>query len=118
MGVFTIKLVTASLLLASSYTAFHIILNCAPTRELLFPVIRTAKETGYFPDGMPLRRSYIGSQAFDDKMSSLVGIFSQMADGTDEASRRFSLWFLSQLPPITVFMLWEAGKGHSIFTRM
>ena len=118
MGAFAIKLVTASLLLASSYTALQLMFNCTPTIEVLFPILIQAKQTGYFPDGMPLRGAYIGSQAFDNKMSGLVGFFSQLADGKDEASRRFSLWFLAQLPPITVFMLWEAGKGQSVFTKM
>ena len=98
MGAFAIKLVTASLLLATSYTAFQLMFTSAPTTEKLFPAVIKAKQTGFFPDGMPLRSAYIGSQAFDSKMSSLVGFFSQLVDGKDEASRRFSLWFLSQLP--------------------
>ncbi|KIP02314.1 hypothetical protein PHLGIDRAFT_130803 [Phlebiopsis gigantea 11061_1 CR5-6] len=118
MGVFAIKLVTASLLLASSYTAFQLMFKSAPITEILFPTMATAKQNGFFPEGMPLRNAYIGSQAFDSQMTTLVGFFSQLADGKDEASRRFSLWFLAQLPPITVFMLWEAGKGQSMLTKI
>ncbi|KIP05047.1 hypothetical protein PHLGIDRAFT_168220 [Phlebiopsis gigantea 11061_1 CR5-6] len=79
----------------------------------LIPAFYHAWKTGFYPDGLPLRRSYTGIVPLDLIFVAYGGFFGAAVDGNDEATHQFCLWFLPQLCTLLVFAYWEAGRARS-----
>ena len=102
---------------AISCLAVILIFLIPPSSQILFPAFTLARQTGSYPDGLPLRRSYTGITVLDFVFTGLAGFFSAAVDGKDEATCLFCLWFLPQLSGILTFCYWEAGRAKTFFTR-
>ena len=96
-----------------AFTAILLIFVIPPSSQTLIPAFYRAWETGFYPDGLPLRRSYIGITIVDLIFMAYGGFFGAAVDGNDEATHRFCLWFLPQLCTLLVFAYWEAGRAKS-----
>ncbi|KAI0681857.1 hypothetical protein BC835DRAFT_1425164 [Cytidiella melzeri] len=81
-----------------------------PSTRALFPAFAQVRETGFYPDGLPVRRTYTGVYILDEVFTGLAGLFSAASDGRDPATHMFCLWFLPQLCAVLVFIYWEAGR--------
>ena len=84
-----------------------------PSSQVLFPAFAQVRETGFYPDGLPVRRTYTGIYVIDEMCTGLAGLFSAASDGRDFATHLFCLWFLPQLCAVLTFIYWEAGKVDS-----
>lgn len=93
-----------------SIASFVLIYLLPPSTHILFPAFEHVRETGKYPDGLSIRRTYTGVKALDEIFTGLAGFFSAAVDGKDEATRMFCLWFLPQLSVILVFLYWEAAR--------
>lgn len=107
------KALATGLLLAICLGGVQLMFNCEATREELLPLLAPVKATGLTPHGMPVRRYYTGVGLVDDILVGIVGFFSLLVDGEDEATHRFSSWFLPQLSPLLVHMYWETTRSKS-----
>lgn len=106
------------LLLATSLVGARFIFGSIASTQHLFPVLERAKQSGSFPDGLPLRQKYTSLPPVDALLTGIVGCFSLLVDGQDEAAHRFALWFLPQLSVLLAFMYWEAGRTRSFLVRL
>lgn len=100
-----------------SWVAIVLIFLIPPSSQILFPAFTFARQTGAYPDGLPLRRRYTGISVLDFVFTGLAGFFSAAVDGKDEATYLFCLWFLPQLCGILTFCYWEAGRAQTFFTK-
>jgi hypothetical protein len=109
---------TVSLLSFLSFLAIVLIFIIPPSSLVLIPAASHAWKTGYYPDGLPLRRSYTGFMPLDLVFMVYGGVFGAAVDGNDEATRMFCLWFLPQLCTILAFSYWEAGRAQSGLVKL
>lgn len=93
--------------------AVVLIFAIPPSSQVLIPAAAYAWKTGWYPDGLPLRRSYTGFVPLDLVFMVYGGVFGAAMDGNDEATHRFCIWFLPQLCTLLVFTYWEAGRSRS-----
>ncbi|KIP02313.1 hypothetical protein PHLGIDRAFT_122568 [Phlebiopsis gigantea 11061_1 CR5-6] len=93
-----------------STASFILIYLIPPSADVLFPAFQYVRDTGTYPDGLEIRRSYTGVTVLDEMCTGLAGFFSAAVDGHDEATRMYCLWFLPQLVSILVFLYWEASR--------
>lgn len=100
----------SAVFVAMSVAAFVLIYLTPPFTNVLFPAFTSVRETGTYPDGLTIRRTYTGVKILDEMCTGLAGFFGAAVDGHDEATRMFCLWFLPQLCGILVFLYWEAGR--------
>ncbi|KAI0340994.1 hypothetical protein BDW22DRAFT_1430626 [Trametopsis cervina] len=101
------------LLAAAFVAAFTMIYLIPPSSQILFVAFAQVRETGFYPDGLPVRRQYTGVYLLDEMFTGLAGLFSAASDGRDPATHLFCLWFLPQLCGVLVFIYWEAGKAET-----
>ena len=93
-----------------SVASFALIYLIPPSTDILFPAFQHVRDTGTYPDGLKIRRSYTSIPALDEMFTGLAGFFSAAVDGHDDATRMFCLWFIPQLCSVLVFLYWEAGR--------
>lgn len=105
-------------LAAISTLAVILIFLIPPSSLTLVPAAAYAWQTGFYPDGFPLRRKYTGFAPMDLVLMIYGGAFSAATDGNDEATHRFCLWFLPQLCSLLVFTYWEAGRAKQGFAKL
>lgn len=105
------------LLAAISVLAF-IQIYLIPPSQTLFSAFAEVRQTGFYPDGLAVRRTYTGNVLLDVMFTGLAGFFSAATDGRDVATHMFCLWFLPQLCGILVFIYWEAGKPERGLVRL
>ncbi len=106
------KSITHTLLLLFALATYTIYLT-PPSLHVLFPAFAHVRETGFYPDGLPVRRRYTGVYVLDEMATGLAGLFSAASDGRDMATWAFCVWFMPQLCGVLVFIYWEAGKVAS-----
>lgn len=106
---------SATALLASIWLLAVVLIFMIPSfTQVLAPAFEQARQTGMFPDGVPVRTQWIGNAVLDFVFTGLAGFFSATVDGKDEATRRFFQWFCPQLLGPLVFCYWEAGRGRGL----
>ena len=105
-------------LLAATSVLAVIQIYLIPPSQTLFAAFAVVRKTGLYPDGLVVRRRYIGVSALDEIFTGLAGFFSAAADGRDTATHLFCLWFLPQLCGLLVFLYWEAGKAEKGLVRL
>lgn len=96
-----------------AFTAVILIFAIPPSSQKLIPAFYHAWKTGFYPDGLPLRRTYTGIALVDLVFMAYGGFFGAAVDGNDEATHRLCLWFLPQLCAMLIFAYWEAGRARS-----
>lgn len=112
------KSLASWLLAATAVVAFFFIYLIPPSSQTLFDAFTQVRLTGSYPDGLSVRRTYIGIPALDEMFTGLAGFFSAATDGRDLATHLFCLWFLPQLCGVLVFIYWEAGKTKKGLVRL
>lgn len=118
MGTWLGKGLATVLLAATSYAGVRLMFQSETSLSAMIPMLTMAKKTGLMPDGEPVRTYYTGVEVLDDILTGLVVFFTLLMDGHDDASHRFSLWFLPQIAPLMVHMYWETTKRRSPFARI
>lgn len=118
MGTFATRLFTSALLLANAFLAVKFMYRSRSATEELVPFTYRVRQSGSYPDGVPVRQNYTGIPAIDLRLAAFAALFGLLVDGKDPATHSFALWFLPQMLPLLVFMFWEGGKARSIFARL